>query len=154
MSFGVGDREDRFALLHHRQFDVIIDNRRSLDNAAQPLRASVVKARVRGLHRTGAVSEDQGMDDWAYAHTEPSDTLARLHHFLLKKQQDGREIEFVITVREHAPDKDQSMRFLAQADKQTNQKTAPFTPTGWGSSLLDALSQCVKAIYRFPYEGE
>jgi hypothetical protein len=46
------------------------------------------------------------------------------------------------------------MRFFAQADKQTNQKSAPFTPTGWGESLLQALSECVRAIHRFPYEGD
>ena len=44
------------------------------------------------------------------------------------------------------------MRFLAQADKQTNQKTAPYTPTGWGPSLLQALAECVQGIRRFPYE--
>jgi hypothetical protein len=93
------------------------------------------------------------MDDWSFAHTAPTDLLAKLHHFALKTRQGDREIEFLITVREHVPGKDQSMRFLAQADKQTNQKTAPFTPTAWGSTLLDALSQCVKAIHRFPYEG-
>ena len=45
------------------------------------------------------------------------------------------------------------MRFFAQADKQTNQKTAPYLPTGWGSNLLQALSACIKEIKRFPYEG-
>jgi hypothetical protein len=45
------------------------------------------------------------------------------------------------------------MAFFAQADEQTNQKTAPFTPTGWGSTLLKALSECVQAIHKFPYEG-
>ena len=45
------------------------------------------------------------------------------------------------------------MRFFAQADKQTNQNTAPFTPIGWGSTLLKALSECIRAIHRFPYEG-
>jgi hypothetical protein len=45
------------------------------------------------------------------------------------------------------------MEFLAQADKQTNQKTAPFTACGWGPTLTDALAECVKAVHRFPYEG-
>ena len=48
----------------------------------------------------------------------------------MKKVQDGREIEFVITVRQNIVGQDQSMRFFAQADKQTNQKTAPYFPTG------------------------
>ncbi len=46
----------------------------------------------------------------------------------------------------------ESMRFFAQADKQTNQKTAPFSPSGWGSALVKALSECVREIHRFPYE--
>ena len=45
-----------------------------------------------------------------------------------------------------------TMRFLAQTDKQTNQKTAPFTPNGWGASLFEALSECIREIHRFPYE--
>jgi hypothetical protein len=45
------------------------------------------------------------------------------------------------------------MQFIAQADKQTNQKTRPFTPTEWGSTLIEALSQCVREIHRFPYQG-
>ena len=64
-----------------------------------------------------------------------------------------QEIEFVITIKEFKPGADQSMRFLAQADKQTNQKTAPYLPSGWGSNLLQALSACIKEIKRFPYEG-
>ena len=35
------------------------------------------------------------------------------------------------------------MRFYAQADKEVNQKTAPFRPFGWGDSLLRALSECL-----------
>ena len=41
-----------------------------------------------------------------------------------------------------------------EADKQTNQKTAAYRPSGWGSTLLKALSECVQAIHRFPYEGD
>ncbi len=94
------------------------------------------------------------MGDWKYAQAQPSDELARLEHFSMQKVQDGQKIEFRITVREIIPNGDRTMQFLAQADKQTNQKTAPYTPTGWGSSLLDALSECVKAVHRFPYEGD
>jgi hypothetical protein len=70
----------------------------------------------------------------------------------MKKQENG-EIEFRIVVKEFIADSDQSMRFFAQADKQTNQSTAPYTPTGWGHDLLKALSECVRNIRRFPYEG-
>ncbi len=89
------------------------------------------------------------MRDWIYAQRDPADQLAQLHFFSMKK--DG--VEFIITVKEHVPSKDESMLFFAQADKQTNQKTAPFTPTGWGNTLLKALSECVQAVHRFPYEG-
>ena len=93
------------------------------------------------------------MTDWIYAQSHPSDELARLHYFSVKRKQPGGDVEFVITVKEYAERNTQMMRFFAQADKQTNQKTAPFTPCGWGETLLVALSECVKAIQRFPYEG-
>lgn len=94
------------------------------------------------------------MADWELAQTHPSEQLARLHLFSMTKQQDGREIEFRITIRERIVEAgDQSMRFFARADKQTNQNTAPFTPTGWGSTLLKALSACMQEVHRFPYEG-
>ena len=93
------------------------------------------------------------MNEWTFAQAQSSDELAQLQFFSMKKRQDGREIEFLITVREYATPKDGSMRFFAQADKQTNQKTAPFTPSGWGATLLKALAECVEAVHRFPYEG-
>ena len=78
-----------------------------------------------------------------------------LHHFSFKKQQSGAEINFLITVKEFVtPPKGQFARFFAQADKEVNQKTAPIVPTGWGASLLDALSDCTRMIREFPYEGE
>jgi hypothetical protein len=43
--------------------------------------------------------------------------------------------------------------FFAEADQQTNQKVAPFTPCGWGRTLLEALEECVRAVNRFPYQG-
>jgi len=93
------------------------------------------------------------MEDWTFAQTDESEKLAKLQLYSFTKKQDGQEIEFVITVKEFRPGADQSMRFLAQADKQTNQKTAPYLPSGWGSNLLGALSACIKEIKRFPYEG-
>ena len=62
-------------------------------------------------------------------------------------------MEFRITVREYATRNHLFMHFYAEADKQTNQKTAPFTPCGWGPTLQQALSQCIRTIYLFPYEG-
>ncbi len=93
------------------------------------------------------------MADWTYAQSDPSEELAQLHFFSMKKRQPDGEIEFQITVREYATPRDESLRFFAQADKQTNQKVAPFTPCGWGSTLLKALAECVQAVHRFQYEG-
>lgn len=93
------------------------------------------------------------MEDWTFAQTEESEKLAKLQYFSITKKQSGQEIEFIITIKEFKPGADQSMRFFAQADKATNQKTAPYTPSGWGSNLLQALSACIKEIKRFPYEG-
>lgn len=94
------------------------------------------------------------MAEWHHAQQDPSEQLCQLHHFSLKKRQGEDEVEFVITVREYVSPPYPTMRFLAQADKQTNQKTTPFTPNGWGSSLFEALSECIREIHRFPYEGD
>lgn len=93
------------------------------------------------------------MAEWELAQTDPAEQLAQLHFFSVLKEQDGQSIEFRITVREFVTQRNQSMRFFAEADRQTNQNTAPYTPTGWGSSLLKALTECIQAIKRFPYEG-
>ena len=93
------------------------------------------------------------MSDWTFAQNDCSEELARLHFFSIKKHQPEGDVEFVITIREYVDRNAASMRFFAQADKQTNQRTAAFTPCGWGESLVGALSECVKAIHRFPYEG-
>jgi hypothetical protein len=94
------------------------------------------------------------MKEWGYAQQHPSDELAQLHLFTMKKVQDGEAIEFTITVREYFTPQLGAMTFFAQADKQTNQRTAAYTPSGWGNSLMTALSACIKEIHRFPYEGE
>jgi hypothetical protein len=93
------------------------------------------------------------MKEWAFAQTHPSEELAELHFYSMKKHQPEGEIEFIITVREYNTPAEPTMRFLAQADKHTNQNTAPFRPSGWGKTLLEALSECVRAVNRFPYEG-
>jgi hypothetical protein len=93
------------------------------------------------------------MAEWHFAQTNPEEELALLHHYSVKKRQAGREIEFIITVKEFATPKEENLRYFALADKQTNQKTAPFTPCGWGNTMLRALAECVQNIHRFPYEG-
>ena len=94
------------------------------------------------------------MPEWVFAQHTPSEKLCRLEHFSMHKRQANGEIEFLITVKEYVTPPDPAMKFFAQADKQTNQKSAPFTPTGWGHSTMEALVQCLKAIDRFPYEGD
>lgn len=96
------------------------------------------------------------MNDWVYAQGHSSEQLARLHQFsMIKKTQTGAEVEFLITVKEFATPRDGALVFFAQADKQTNQTVAPYTPCGWGKTLLGALQECVREINRFPfYEGD
>src|SRR5947209_14442966 len=94
------------------------------------------------------------MAEWDLAQTNPSDELAKLHHFSMKKRQVNGDIEFQIVVKEFASRSEQrSMKFFAEANRQTNQNTAPYTPCGWGPTLFKALAECVEAIHRFPYEG-
>jgi hypothetical protein len=95
------------------------------------------------------------VSDWKFAQKDVSEELALLHSYSLKKRQNGSDVCFVITVKEFAaPPRGQYARFFAQADKYVNQKTAPLLPTGWGNSMLEALSACVRMIRDFPYEGE
>ncbi len=91
---------------------------------------------------------------WLFARLNPDDIFARLHHFSLVKRYDDCEIEYVITVHEYGPSQDESRRFVARTDRMTNQKTASYRPMGWGATLFDALSRCVREVHRFPYEGE
>jgi hypothetical protein len=94
------------------------------------------------------------MTDWVFAQSDPSEELARLHQFSVKKHEDEGEVEFIITVREYVDRNIYHMRFYAQADKQTNQKSVPYTPVGWGETMVEALRECIEAIHRFPYQGE
>jgi len=94
------------------------------------------------------------MRDWGFAQTDPTEELAQLHYFSMKKQQPGGAVEFTITVREYITPTEPTMHFFAQADKQTNQNTAPYRPCGWGKTLFEALVECVRAINKFSYEGE
>ena len=94
------------------------------------------------------------MKEWGFAQNHPDEELAQLHLFSMKKQQSTGEIEFTITVKEFITPKEPTMHFFAQADKETNQNMAPYRPCGWGKTMLEALSECVRAIHRFPYEGQ
>ena len=94
------------------------------------------------------------MNDWGYAQGDPSQQLARLHFFSMMKHYPGGEVEITITVKEFVTPADPAMPFFAQADKKTNQQVAPYTPSGWGKTLLEALLECIKEVNRFPYQGE
>lgn len=105
-------------------------------------------------HRHG-FADGGHVSDWKFTQKDVREELALLHHFSFTKNQNGGEIRFLITVKEFVtPPRGQFARFFAQADRQVNQKTAPILPTGWGNSLLDALSDCARMIREFPYEGE
>lgn len=93
------------------------------------------------------------MDEWKYAQRDPDEQLARLHFFSMNKLQPDGEFEFKITVKEFHTPKDPAHLFFAQADKQTNQTVAPYTASGWGKTMFEALLECVKEINRFPYPG-
>ncbi len=91
--------------------------------------------------------------DWQYVETVAAEGFCRMEHFGIKKVlDDGTSVEFRVTVREYVNRPDPDMAFFAEADKQVNQRTAPYTPVGWGSTRNNALWECVKAIRKFPYE--
>jgi hypothetical protein len=94
------------------------------------------------------------MSDWGYAQTDPVEQLARVHYFSVKKVQDGEEIEMQIMVKEYFTPPLGGLQFFAQTDKHTNQKIAPYRPSGWGSTMLEALGACVREMNRFPYQPE
>ena len=93
------------------------------------------------------------MKEWGYAQHDPSEELAQLHFFTVKKVQGDQAIEFIITVKEYITPQLGAMTFFAQADKQTNQGVAPYTPVGWGKTMLAALAQCMREVERFPYRA-
>jgi hypothetical protein len=96
---------------------------------------------------------DDPMKEWAFAQNHPTEELAQLYFFSIKKKQASGDVEFMITVKEYVTPADPTMLFYAVADKQTNQKTVPYTPVGWGRTMLEALADCVRAIHKFPYEA-
>jgi hypothetical protein len=93
------------------------------------------------------------MNDWGYAQAHAKEQLARLHFFSMKKIETGGEIDLTITVKEFFTPQERALAFFAQSDIQTNQGIAPYTPSGWGQTLLEALEACVREVNRFPYVG-
>jgi hypothetical protein len=101
------------------------------------------------------LSAEASVSDWKFAQKSPSEELAQLHLFSFKKCVSGVVVDFTITVKEFAaPPPGQTFKFFAQADKEINQKIAAFLPSGWGNSVLEALTGCTRAIREFPCESE
>jgi hypothetical protein len=95
------------------------------------------------------------MSDWMRMQEDRFEQLALYHYFSVMKRQNGKDIPFRITIKEFAtPPPGQHVRFFAEADREVNQNTAPFVPCGWSNSLYSALSDCLRLIRQFPYEGE
>lgn len=93
------------------------------------------------------------MEDWKFTQKDPSEALARLHFFSIKKKHATGEVETRITVKEFATAKTTDMKFFAVADIELNQKTARFLPCGWADTLMGALTECLRNLRRFEYEG-
>jgi hypothetical protein len=94
------------------------------------------------------------MEDWKFAQRDPSERLAKLHHFSITKKHACGEIEAIITVKEFATAKTSDLKFYAQAEIELNQKTLKFKPFGWGETLLGALAECIRNLRKFDYECE
>jgi hypothetical protein len=94
------------------------------------------------------------MSDWKYEQRDPSECLAKLHFFSVKKRHAGGEVEARITVHEYATPEIGAMQFFAMADIELNQKAVKFSPSGWANTLTGALSECLKNMRRFEYQPE
>jgi hypothetical protein len=93
------------------------------------------------------------MSEWKYVQENPSEALARLHFFSVRKKHSSGEIETRITVHEYATPEIGALQFFAMADIELNQKTATYRPSGWSDTLMGALSECLKNLRKFEYEG-
>jgi len=92
------------------------------------------------------------MTDWKYLQRDPSEALAQLHFFSVKKKHSSGEIEARITVKEFATAQLRDLQFFAVADIELNQKTLKFQPVGWSDTLMGALAECLKNLRKFEYE--
>ena len=92
-------------------------------------------------------------EDWKFAQKDASEALAKLHFYSVTKKHAAGEIEARITVHEFATPKIGAMQFFAIADIELNQENAAFKPSGWSNTLTGALSECLKNLRRFDYEG-
>ncbi|MGO9317838.1 MAG: hypothetical protein ACLP1U_08490 [Terracidiphilus sp.] len=93
------------------------------------------------------------MEDWKFTQQDPSEALAKLHFFSIKKKHAHGEVEARITVKEFATAKTADMKFLAMADIELNQKSMKFQPCGWAETLMGALTECLRNLRKFEYES-
>jgi hypothetical protein len=89
------------------------------------------------------------VEDWKFVEKDPSEALARLHFFSIKKKHASGEVEARITVKEFASAKTTDMKFFAVADLELNQKTAKFQPCGWAETMMGALTECLRNLRKF-----
>ena len=94
------------------------------------------------------------MADWKYVQRDPSEALAKLHHFSVTKKHAAGEVEARITIKEFAIPKMSEMAFFAQADIELNQKTMKFHPCGWSETMMGALAECMRNLRKFEFEME
>jgi len=94
------------------------------------------------------------VNEWKLVQRDPSEDLARLHFFSIKKKYAGGVIEARITVKEFVTFKTSDMAFFASADVELNQKTMKFQPCGWNETLAGALSECLRNLRKFDYEAD
>ena len=94
------------------------------------------------------------MNEWKLVQRDPSEDLARLHFFSIKKKHAGGVIEARITVKEFVTFKTSDMAFFASADVELNQKAMKFRPCGWSETLAGALSECLRNLRKFDYEAD
>jgi hypothetical protein len=93
------------------------------------------------------------MSDWKYVQKDPSEALAQLHFFSVKKKHASGEIEARITVKEFATPEMRDLQFFATADIELNQKKLAFQPVGWSETLMGALAECLRNLRKFEYEA-
>jgi hypothetical protein len=89
------------------------------------------------------------MSDWKYIRQNPGEALAQLHYFSVRKKSAAADVELHITVHEYAHAEIGNLLFFAQTDETMNRSTAPFRPSGWGSTLEGAVEECLRNIRRF-----
>lgn len=93
------------------------------------------------------------VNEWKLVQRDPSEELARLHFFSVKKKHAGGAIEARITVKEFVTFKTTDMAYFASADVELNQRTMKFQPCGWSDTLAGALSECLRNFRKFDYEA-